>query len=388
MSLSNMSLKQQYYLLGGLGVAGVILTAVAFSAGTRSAGVGWSALVLCLVVLGIGTWWLAQRVEQRARALLSALNAVRKNGFSATAGVVGSDEFAQINQAFYGACQPFVEVVETLTGTCGELQSATDGLLSISRQNRDGMENQTSTADRVAHAAAGLSSNVDRVADKASQGLEAATQADADVEAGCGALRDTSTAIEKLANEVRSAAEIVDDLKNNSMNIGAVLDVIRGIAEQTNLLALNAAIEAARAGEQGRGFAVVADEVRSLASRTQQSTQEIQVMIERLQTGANRAVEAMQVGWNNADATVEQAHKAAKSLESVTTVVHTIRSMNADIAEAANEQRAATQEIATSIERIKSICHETAESGVRVTEASQNLAGLTTRQQAVIKTLG
>ena len=176
-------------------------------------------------------------------------------------------------------------------------------------------------------------------------------------------------------------SEALSNLKADSMNIGQVLDVIRGIAEQTNLLALNAAIEAARAGEQGRGFAVVADEVRSLASRTQQSTREIQMMIERLQNGANVAVDVMQSGLEKAQESVAQAQQAGQSIASITAMVDTIREMNGQIAAAADYQRQNAQHISTSIESIKVIGTEATQGSLHIAQASHDLARLAASQQ-------
>ena len=163
-------------------------------------------------------------------------------------------------------------------------------------------------------------------------------------------------------------------MKQNSLHIGTVLDVIRGIAEQTNLLALNAAIEAARAGEQGRGFAVVADEVRSLASRTQQSTQEIQNMIERLQQGASQAVAAMEHSRERAEATVDQARIAGQSLAAIAGMVQSIRSMNVQIAAAADAQSSTATSINRSVESIHTIAAAASQGAAQVAASSDDLA--------------
>ena len=172
------------------------------------------------------------------------------------------------------------------------------------------------------------------------------------------------------------ASTVINKLHKDSASIGSILDVIRGIAEQTNLLALNAAIEAARAGEQGRGFAVVADEVRSLASKTQASTQEIQAMIQVLQTGAHAAVEAMNKGKKQAENCVTQTEVAAQALESITNAVHLAHDMSEQISHAAKEQNHVSNEISHLLESIVTIAEQTASGAEQTSQSSHEVARL------------
>ena len=189
-------------------------------------------------------------------------------------------------------------------------------------------------------------------------------------------LTDTVQSVSQLAKEIEHGANVVNSLQGDVGNIVTVLDVIRGIAEQTNLLALNAAIEAARAGEQGRGFAVVADEVRTLASRTQESTQEIQDMIERLQTGASEAVKVMEGGKESGDLTVGKANAAEGSLDEITSAISTISDMTTQIASAIEEQSAVSEDINRNLTRIQDIAVDTASDTGASTGASRELLGL------------
>jgi methyl-accepting chemotaxis protein len=275
----------------------------------------------------------------------------------------------------------FVQVVDTVAGGCTTVASAAEELSAITAQSRNGMTRQSAETEQVARAIGEMTDSVNAVAQRAQRAAEAATEADDEAKQGYAVVRQTTLAIEELAGEVTQTAEALMRLKADSLNIGTVLDVIRGIAEQTNLLALNAAIEAARAGEQGRGFAVVADEVRSLASRTQQSTREIQLMIESLQGGANSAVDAMQSGLTKAQASVGQAQQAGRSLESITARVDTIRDMNVQIAAAASEQRRNAAHITHSVDNITMITAEASQGALQIAQASRELAELASTQQ-------
>ena len=229
-----------------------------------------------------------------------------------------------------------------------------------------------------------MTATVQEVASHAAHAAEAATSARDEAQGGQRVVSANIDAIQRLADEVMQTAELINRLAEDSNAIGTVLDVIRGIAEQTNLLALNAAIEAARAGEQGRGFAVVADEVRTLAQRTQESTSEIQDMIERLQAGARNAVEAMEKGRAGAESSVRQAVTAGESLQAINQAVAAISDMNLQIATAAEEQSAVAEEINRNITTINMVADETAVGAEQTAEASQELARLAMNLQRIV----
>jgi methyl-accepting chemotaxis protein len=201
---------------------------------------------------------------------------------------------------------------------------------------------------------------------------------------GRNVMLHTLKTIEALAQEVENSAQVISRLSEDSTQIGSVLDVIRGIAEQTNLLALNAAIEAARAGDQGRGFAIVADEVRTLASRTQASTLEIQSMIERLQTDASNAVKAMQQGQVQAQQGLSQAAQAENALQTISQSVTRINDMNIQIATAAEEQSSMAEEINRNIVNISQSADATAEGAKQTASAGDELAKLAARLQNLV----
>ncbi|MGD8593954.1 MAG: methyl-accepting chemotaxis protein, partial [Gammaproteobacteria bacterium] len=225
---------------------------------------------------------------------------------------------------------------------------------------------------------------VQEVARNATEAANAASHSDEEAQKGQAVVDRTINAIDALASEVDRAANVIHRLEQDSDQIGTVLDVIKGIAEQTNLLALNAAIEAARAGEQGRGFAVVADEVRTLASRTQQSTAEIQQMIERLQAGAQEAVSVMDDSRSRAADSVSSAQSAGQSLQSITGSVASITDMNTQIAAAADEQSAVAEEVNKNIVNINHAAERAADGAKQTSAASNALAGLAQDLQALV----
>ena len=204
----------------------------------------------------------------------------------------------------------------------------------------------------VATAVHEMSATIDNVSQHAGEAAQASQHANEESKAAKSVLGDAVHSIHRLADDIESSSRVILDLERDVGNIASILDVIRGIAEQTNLLALNAAIEAARAGEQGRGFAVVADEVRSLASKTQVSTGEIQAMIERLQKGAKGAVEAMEQSRESGIATVSQANMANESLDLISHSIEVINELNLQIATAANQQTQVSEGISQNVQKI------------------------------------
>lgn len=219
-----------------------------------------------------------------------------------------------------------------------------------------------------------MSSTAQEVAASASNAASATSDAARESDAARGVVSSAIGSINRLVEEVHVAAGVIEQLAQETGKIGSVVEVIRGIAEQTNLLALNAAIEAARAGEQGRGFAVVADEVRSLAGRTQQSTKEINEMLQRLQGGVRQAVEVMQASESRSQETVQEASHIASSLDSMVTAVGTINDMNIQIATAAEEQHAVSEEINKNLVAIQQIVNELTEAAGESSTTTRTLA--------------
>ncbi|WP_425048681.1 methyl-accepting chemotaxis protein [Pseudomonas azotoformans] len=258
----------------------------------------------------------------------------------------------------------------------GQLTGLVSQVSEQAQRSELAMERQRHETDQVATAINQMSSAAQEVARSAQGASVAAQQTDAEGQAAKRVVDGSIAQIHALVNDIRSSGVSLDSLQQDVASIVSVLSVIRSIAEQTNLLALNAAIEAARAGEAGRGFAVVADEVRALASRTQTSTQEIQGMIDRLQKGTEAAVDAMRRSSDAGDGTSAQANQAGASLDTMAQLIGTINSMNAQIASAAEEQTAVAEEINRSVHQIAVAVDSVADETQLGAQTSRSLADL------------
>jgi len=275
-------------------------------------------------------------------------------------------------------------IVEVSVSTV-QLSGATAQLSEVANQTVRGVQHQQREIRQVALAVNEMSAKVGAVEHHAHDAAQAADLADAEARHGKQVVDETIASINTLATEVQRATEVIQSLENDSKGIGSILDTIRGIADQTNLLALNAAIEAARAGEQGRGFAVVADEVRTLALRTQEATGKIQDMIGGLQSEAQHAAKVMQEGRVRTEATVNQAAMAGESLEKITRVVATISEMNSHIAQAAREQSQVASTINDSIAGISAVAEQTADGAQDTQSAVGALADMMAKLQNLVR---
>ena len=296
----------------------------------------------------------------------------------------GNDEITKVATAFNQFVSKIQKTLIETSDSMHELNSDANTLSDIAHQNSECVNRQRAETQQVATAITEMAATVQEIAQSADSAASAAREANSEAGQGKEAMVHTVNAIDSLTVEVTNAAEVINKLELDSESIGSVLDVIRGIADQTNLLALNAAIEAARAGEQGRGFAVVADEVRTLASRTQESTSEIHSIIDNLQSGTRNAAHVMNKGLSTARQTVETAGRAGNALDNIVQSVSTIMDMNTQIATASEQHTTAAQEIDRCVVQISEVSETAADGSNKTADKSQEITDLGEKLQSLV----
>lgn len=316
--------------------------------------------------------------------VVSELQQIADGDLTSTYDVERSDEIGQLVCAMSAMRTRLLSMISQISGTTMTLSSASEEMSSITSQASSSINQQRSETEQVATAMNEMSATVQEVAGNITHTATAAQDANQETLDGKRVVDEAAGQIKQLAQQLENASGTIHQLEQDSQEITTILDVIRGVAEQTNLLALNAAIEAARAGEQGRGFAVVADEVRTLASRTQHSTEEINQMIDKLRSGTHQAVEVMERSREQARSAVDSAVSAGRSLSSISTAVARINDMSTQIASAAEEQSAVSEEINRNIVRISDMTDESAQSAGQTAEASHDLARIAAELEGLV----
>jgi methyl-accepting chemotaxis protein len=339
---------------------------------------------LALALGLLAAWAITRQIIIPLRQTLRAAERVASGDLTQNLQVNRRDELGQLQASMQRMTQGLRELIGGIGDGVTQIASAAEELSAVTEQTSAGVNNQKVETDQVATAMNQMTATVHEVARNAEQASEAALMADQQAREGDRVVGEAVAQIERLASEVVNSSEAMNQLKAESDKIGSVLDVIKSVAQQTNLLALNAAIEAARAGEAGRGFAVVADEVRSLAQRTQQSTEEIEELIAGLQSGTQRVASVMDSSRQLTDSSVELTRRAGTSLETITRTVSSIQAMNQQIATAAEEQTAVAEEINRSVMNVRDISDQTSAASEETASSSVELARLGTHLQGLV----
>jgi len=337
------------------------------------------------VLLGIlAAWLITRQIVLPLRTTLAGVERIAAGDLTATAQITRRDELGVLQQGIQQMGSTLRELIGGIRDGVSQISSAAEELSAVTTQTSAGVISQKEETDQVATAMHEMSATVHEVAQNAEQAARAATEADIEASDGDRVVAEVVTQIERMASEVIRSSDAMAALQSDSDKIGSVMGVIRAVAEQTNLLALNAAIEAARAGEAGRGFAVVADEVRGLAQRTQKSTEEIEQLVTALHNGTQQVAAIMQSSRNLTDSSVELARRAGSSLASITRTVSNIQAMNQQIATAAEEQSAVAEEISRSVVNVRDVSEQTAAASEQTAASSVELARLGSQLQTMV----
>lgn len=333
-------------------------------------------LVVATALTVLFAWLLTRSITLPIARALEAAEEVAEGNLTRPITVDGNDEAGRLLAAMAKMQNKLRDTLQRIAGSATQLASAAEELNAVTDESARGLTQQNNEIEQAATAVNEMTSAVEEVARNAVSTSEASRNATTSAGDGRDLVQETVSAIERMSADVQATASLIGDLANESRDIGKVLDVIRGLADQTNLLALNAAIEAARAGEAGRGFAVVADEVRALAHRTQQSTSEIERMIGSIQTGTEHAVDSMRNSTERAESTLNIAKGAGLSLDTINTAIVEINERNLVIASAAEEQAQVAREVDRNLVNIRDLSVQSATGASQTSAASSELSRL------------
>ncbi|MDI2142182.1 methyl-accepting chemotaxis protein [Pseudomonas sp. ITA] len=340
--------------------------------------------LLALLVGVIAAFIITRQITRPLQETMAVVDRIASGDLSHNVIVTRRDELGVLQQGIARMGVTLRDLISGIRDGVTQIASAAEELSAVTEQTSAGVNSQKVETDQVATAMHEMTATVQEVARNAEEASQAAAAADGEAREGDKVVNEAIAQIERLASEVVRSTEAMSVLQQESDKIGSVMDVIKAVAEQTNLLALNAAIEAARAGEAGRGFAVVADEVRGLAQRTQKSTEEIEGLVAGLQNGTQQVSAVMNNSRALTDSSVALTRKAGDSLENITRTVSNIQSMNQQIAAAAEQQSAVAEEISRSIINVRDVSEQTAAASDETAKSSVELARLGGQLQQMV----
>ncbi len=343
-----------------------------------------SIIIAGLILASFTGWYLVHSLTKPVYAMRNVLEKMDQGDLTHQVNYQSDDEIGEMAFTLNKSISSQRQMIETVASTVDQVATAGEEMSAVTMQTSQTIEEQRSQTEQVATAMNEMTATVQEVAANIANTASAANEANEQTTEGNRVVQQTIDEIDKLAKQVDMSSQAINQVEQHSEAINTVLDVIKGIAEQTNLLALNAAIEAARAGEQGRGFAVVADEVRTLAGRTQDSTTEINEMIEKLQSGSAKAVEVMAQSREQTKLAVEYASQSGTALQTIAQAVDQINQMSTQIANAAEEQSSVSDEINRNIVSINDMSNQTADGAAQTSIASEELAHMASELQALV----
>jgi len=349
----------------------------------------WSLSIVNIIVLMVGliviAWYLGYAVLNPLLTMRDNVSRVAaEQDLTRQIEIKSCDEIGQLAEAFNKMMQHFSGSLQKVNQAVIQMGHSSGSIFQLANKTADATAEQSADTESVAHSISELEQSAEAVAATAQEVAQASRQADAHAQQGTDVTQKAIEGIHELVSEIEQASTVIQSLDQQTEGIGAVLDVIKSIAEQTNLLALNAAIEAARAGEQGRGFAVVADEVRTLATRSQESTQQIERIIEQLQSGARQAVQVMDEAREEAQQRQQEVELADNTLKAIASHVSGIHAMNETMNQSVSVQTGITKSIQASILHIKQLAESTAQDAGNTSHSSQQLVELAQKLDELI----
>jgi len=367
------------------------LANLAYEAGVRVEGleraeIKWLLIISILAVFlgGYLSWAVSANINRRLKVATESLDRIASGHLAHAVTVDGTDELGQLQRSILVMQGRLLTMIQKIGSTALGLSAASEEVSKAMINTAENIQTQQAETAEISIAMNEMGQAVADVNKRVDASVEAANTANIDTAKGQKIVQDTISGIQQLANKIDSTAGVISQVEQSSNDINTVLEVIKSIAEQTNLLALNAAIEAARAGEQGRGFAVVADEVRTLASRTQESTAEINAIIEKLQCGASSATQAMTESREQSESVVDQAGLAGTSLNAIADSVAKIEDMSTQIATATDEQSVVVENMSGNVLEINEMAIASVSGTQQAAAAGKDLARISFELQGLI----